>query len=160
MKDDDLDLSRARWALGMIGSDELPRIALRALEDGVASSAMERLAGLTVVEHDEAPELFERALQELGRRRLSKAEALYELARYAAERIVRQEIGPYDGAKLIWEATLQSGVDHQHTLDPFIYAASEYEDRPEDRGHFSEAIMREARELASRPTPFPWTREP
>jgi hypothetical protein len=35
-------------------------------------------------------------------------------------------------------------------LDPFIYAASEWEERPEDRVHFEEGIVSEARALVGR----------
>jgi hypothetical protein len=43
-------------------------------------------------------------------------------------------------------------VDDQsfHELDPFIYAESEYESRPEDRDHFTREIREEAARWASR----------
>ena len=50
-----------------------------------------------------------------------------------------------DGAKEIWRATLKARIDGFHELDAFIYAASEMEDRPQERNLFEKAIMEEAK---------------
>ena len=44
-----------------------------------------------------------------------------------------------------WEAALKTSDAKFHDVDAFIYAASEYEDRPEDCEFFKRAIRKEAR---------------
>jgi hypothetical protein len=64
--------------------------------------------------------------------------------------ILDGKLDPYIGARLLWKASVNNDIDHEHELDPFIYAASEYEDRPEDREGFKRAIIEEARDLVRR----------
>jgi hypothetical protein len=49
-----------------------------------------------------------------------------------------------EGAKRIWQATLNAELNGFHDLDGFIYAASELEERPEDKALFEKAIIEEA----------------
>jgi hypothetical protein len=64
-----------------------------------------------------------------------------------AAKIVAGRILPHEGAKAIWQIKLQVDDSAIPAASPFIYAASEYEDRPDDRAFFSAEILREARNL-------------
>ena len=77
---------------------------------------------------------------------LAHRAAVLAAAREIATAVIAGLVSPYDGANRIWHLTLSS--DEPITeLDPFVYAASEWESRPEDRKFFDEMIVREADEL-------------
>ncbi len=95
----------------------------------------------------EASTLFDQALNELGVSKPTQREAVVLLARNVASGIANGTIAPYAGAKRIWDLTLQVPVEPIPELDPFIYAASEWEERAEDRVHFEQGILSEARAL-------------
>ena len=130
--------------LGLILPDDLPDIAANALSAGMESKSLVALAGLNGSETDEARKLFERALSELGCDSMEKVDALRNYARVVSVAMLKSELAPLEGAKQIWKATLNAEVENFHDLDPFIYAASELEDRPQDRALFEKAILDEA----------------
>ena len=89
----------------------------------------------------------------------SKRDAVMYLAREIAKEILAGTMTAYLGAKQIWDLTLHALDADLPELDTFVYAASEWEDRPEDRVAFEEGIVASARELvnsrASTPPPSP-----
>lgn len=95
----------------------------------------------------EARALFDRALNELSVSKPDQREAVMLLARDAASEIGGGTVAPYTGAKQIWDLTLCVPIEPIPELDPFIYAASEWEERHEDRVKFERDIIREARSL-------------
>ncbi len=136
----------ARFVLRMISSDELPDIAVQALSEECNSPSLRRMAVLGATDLSiDGPRLFQSALLELGIPLPSQADAAKRLAREVAEQIVRGECPEYEGAKQIWSLCDRAGrALAGHDLDPFIYAASEWEDRPADRRLFEKAIRAEA----------------
>jgi hypothetical protein len=60
------------------------------------------------------------------------------------------ELEPYAGARKIWHLAQAVNEEAFHDLDPFIYAASEYQERPSDRPHFAAEIVNEARRWCDR----------
>jgi dihydrodipicolinate reductase len=80
----------------------------------------------------------------------SKRNAVMLLARETAKGIVSGTTGVYLGAKQIWDLTLRASNEALPELDSFVYAASEWEDRAEDRATFEEGIIAAARELVNR----------
>jgi hypothetical protein len=150
--ENDLHAAVAAWVLGFIDVQDLPRVATEALSRGTDGLALRQLAGLTPVEIDEATNLFSRALHELGFPIPDKRRAALQYAARVSSLIVAREITPYHGAKSLWRASLAVGDRSFHELDPFIYAASEYEDRPEDRALFEASILEEAKRFASSAT--------
>ena len=143
----EFDTAEALWTLGMLNSPSLPSVATSALTEGLDSPALRQLAGLISVEESDATQLFSRALRELARGNLSKRLAAMKYALFISSEIVSGHIEPYRGARKIWEATLRVQEDDFHDLDPFIYAASEYDSRPEDRDYFLSEIIKEATRL-------------
>jgi hypothetical protein len=73
--------------------------------------------------------------------------AVMRLAREISKEILGGTTRPYEGAKQIWEISLRLPEDHLPDLDSFVYAASEWEERPEDRHVFERGIVTAAKEL-------------
>jgi hypothetical protein len=144
----DLKSIQARWILGLISAGDLPNIATSLLLQGIESKALIELAALSR-EQAGAADLFEQALDELGCGAMEPTDALKRYAKTVSTSILASETPPLDGAKRIWRATLYVGAHGWHDLDPFVYAASEAESRPEDRELFERAIIEEARRWSS-----------
>lgn len=85
--------------------------------------------------------MVERGLAELEVPAISKPESAMKLARRAATEILSGCLPPYPGAKQIWDFSRRVNDDHLVALDPFVYAASEWEDRSEDRAFFEKVII-------------------
>ena len=147
MNNEGLGLAASKFVLGLLRSDDLVGVAVQALEDGCDSRSLRVLAGLTEAEVDEAKATFDRVLSELSVAVPSKRDAVILLARKIAREILVGATGPYVGAKQIWNLTLRAPDEDLPELDSFVYAASEWEDRPEDRGAFDEGIAAAAREF-------------
>ena len=147
MKTKNLELVAAQLALGLVLPEELPRVAVDALEAGCDSPSLRVLAGLTMTEIGEARQLFDRVLGELQLRNASRQQAVVQLAKERAREILSGERSPYQGAKEIWQLSLRLHEVHLPELDSFIYYASEWENRPEDRYVFEAGIVDAAREL-------------
>jgi hypothetical protein len=145
-----LEFTAAETALQLVASDALPGAAAAALDDGCDSPSLRALAGLTASEMDEAGSLFEAALGELGLLLPSARDAALRLARRAATEVLENAIPPDAGARQIWEISLCVPEEHLPSLDPFVYAASEWDERPEDRERFADGIRAAARELVQR----------
>lgn len=147
MNRDQLAGIAAKEVLGLVGPEDLLSAADAALDEGLDSPALIALAG---ADTSEAGALFDRALGELKVSKPSPREAIIRIAYDVATEIVSGTVAPYAGAKRIWELTLCVPTVRIPELDPFIYAASEWEERPEDRIHFEQGIMSEAHALLGR----------
>jgi hypothetical protein len=135
----------AEVVLGLLGPAELPMVATAALEDGLDSPALVALASIGEDDPSKARALFDQALDQADLSLPSPREAVIYLAQRSAAEIVQGTVAPYSGAKRIWDLTLRVPGVEVGDLDPFIYAASEWEERPEDRALFERAIRSEAR---------------
>lgn len=141
----DLAFIEARHVLGLLNSDDLPAVAADLLASGHQSDAAVELAGLVGPANADAWPLLDRLLAETGRPRMSKEEALRQYARDISLAIVNKEMAPIDGANYIWQALRKNYLPEFHEFDPFVYAASEVENRPGDRRFFEKAILEEAK---------------
>jgi hypothetical protein len=150
VKKDGLVSVAAELVLGLLSTDDLSKAAMSALDDGLDSPALVALACVRPDAYQsEVQALFERALTEQELSNPSPHDAVMYLARETARDIVTGAVAPYSGAKKIWDLARRAPTDHRHELDPFIYAASEWEDRPADRISFEQGIIEEARRLIS-----------
>lgn len=141
-----LESTAASLVLGVMPGDNLPDIAACALEAGRDSRSLRQLAGLSLVRADEGLTLFRLVATELGLSWPTPRQALLLLARELADAVLRRNISAYAGAKQIWDLTL-TARESTPDLDPFVYAASEWEERPEERAFFEEEIRKAAEEL-------------
>jgi len=137
----------ARLVLEVDLAEGLPNLASRALAEGLDSSGLRALAGANDVQRSELLPMFYQVLGELGFEIPSLRTALVRLACELASDILRGAIPPYQGAKGIWNLTLRASGVCVRELDPFIYAASEWEDRPSDRLLFDREIVDQAQLL-------------
>jgi hypothetical protein len=134
-----------RYRIGDMTLPALSSAAAELITSGVASHPLERLAWGDVSGHEEAQWLINAAVEEIGASS-DVHEEVRSFVREVASEILRGAVTPYEGARRIWAAA--QVVPDEHTYDPFIYAASEYEDRPGDRHFFDKAIVREAHNFA------------
>lgn len=141
----DLTYVEALWVLGLLETREMPNVAAEALARGLDSRSLRQLAGLPSKTDEDVNLLFDQALKELNRGRMSKEEALKRNAKHISRKILNSEMTPLDGAKMIWKATSANPLPEFHDLDPFIYAASEAEERPKEKRFFENEIVAEAK---------------
>jgi hypothetical protein len=127
----------------------IPAAATTALEHGLDGTRLRRLAGLVATDRPaEAWELVQ-ALEEGGLRLRSVQDAPDILLRAAARAIVADRVDPIHAAD--WLSQLHCGLDaHHQGFDPFIYAASEAEDRPSEHEFFVEMVKSAAAEIVGR----------
>jgi hypothetical protein len=142
-----LEMAQALLTLDMFSAGGLPALAAEALGAGLDSEHLRLLAGLAADDPYTAREYFARSLGELGHDPVDKTKAVDLLVRLISEEILADTRRAIEGARLIWKACRQAGrADHDY--DPFIYAASEWDDRPADRPMFERAIVEEAKRWA------------
>lgn len=142
----DLDLVEARWRLGVFPPEGLPDVARRIVADGRDGVALRALAELDRPTRSAAGSLFEDALDELGRERMSHDAAALIVARDLARRIVSGQLTPREGAdKIAWEVWDQARELDQ--LGVFVTLLDKREREKDHRELVDEAILREARRL-------------
>jgi len=138
-----LDLVAAKWALGLVPSEALPRIAVDALEAGFDTPSLRRLAGELRPLLAETGPLFEEVLGELGVAIPDKSRAALVIAKSYAIQITEGSLSPYEGAREIWQIEL--AVEGLMTeLGPFVYWASEWQEADSPGRRECEAAIRAA----------------
>jgi hypothetical protein len=147
MKCERLLLAASKVVLDLAGPETLPTIATDALVDGCDSPSLRMLAGVADAQSDEARSLFATALAELELPFPTARDAVMILATDIATKVLDGTTAPFLGAQQVWELSLRAPREHLPQLDTFVYAASEWEDRPEDRNIFAEGIVAAARDL-------------
>src|SRR2546426_5939008 len=101
-----LDVIAAKWALGLVPSEALPRIAVDALEAGFDTPSLRRLAGELRPLLAETGPLFEEVLGELGVAIPDRSRAALVIAKSYATQITEGSLSPYEGAREIWQIEL------------------------------------------------------
>jgi hypothetical protein len=142
------DRAVAYWSFGWLQSDTLPRVAIEALEQGIESPSLLELAAAGNTANADFHCLFEKSLTELGRSRLSKAEAGRVIARDYTYQICNRKLTPIEGARAIWRVSLEC-EELTRELGIFAGRVTEYEDLPSLRERISEMILSEAQALAT-----------
>ena len=150
LKTADLETFRAMWTLGLLPTEHLPLAGVKALESGVDTESSRILAGLEKFDvREKAFELFRTIFNAFPP--LSNDKAALIFARAVAAAILTGAVEPLVGARAIWLAASRVGESRDfHDLDGFIYAASEYADRPQMGDWLSTTIESEARRLIIR----------
>ena len=118
-----LELVAAKWVLGRIPSEALPRIASDLLEAGPDTPTLRRLAGELHPTLGDSGSLFEEILDELGVAVPDMSRAGLVLAKAYATQIIEGSLSAYDGARQIWQIQMEvEGLTSE--LGPFVYWAS------------------------------------
>ena len=134
----DLESAASFWVLSLLSSEDLPAIAVDALEAGVDTPALRILAGERDPDVGELGRLFLKVLEESSLQLPTRPEAFRNAAKYYAERILSGEWAPYRGAHAIWwELCILD--DAPESLMMFVGLASEYEDFEYRTKHDAEA---------------------
>ena len=141
-----IDTILARHVLGLLPVDELPGMALDAMQAGYDSPGLRQLAGISKHEGDEAHRLFAKTIRELGLPVPTAPEAGLTLARNTAREVLSGAITPYEGAKRIWDQ-VYTRLPELKQLRPFVGFASEYEDDIEHRDDYSRRIVEKCESL-------------
>ena len=136
-----MDLVAAKWSLGLLPSDALPRLATDALEAGLDTPALRLVAGELHPTLDETGALFDEALDELGVDVPDRSRAALIVAKEYATQIADGTVSPYEGARQIWQ--LHVDIEGLLELGPFAYWASEWQEADtRDRRDFCETAIR------------------
>lgn len=142
----DLAKSVALYSLEMLPVDDLPQIAIEALEAGYDSVSLRELAGGQSEHPFDFRQKFEKALKELQLPMPCRRGAAILLACHIAKSILKGEMSPYEGARRIWW-DLYTKVPEAIELQTFVGAASEIEDDPEHRDYYISDITKECNNL-------------
>jgi hypothetical protein len=137
------------YILGSLLPDDLPAIAVRAIEDGYDSPALYELAGADGADTQHLRTLFCKAMDQLGITLPSPAQAGLAAALSIAEDILRGCIAPYEGAKQIWDK-VYTRFPELTQLRTFVGLASEYEDDEGHRPQYARDIIEECRDIVMR----------
>jgi hypothetical protein len=150
------ELVQARWQLGKLPSEDVPRLAQDALELGFDGSYTRRIAGLIHPNYFDLEPLMSKFLLELGiQNAISHQQAGGLLARCIAAGIAEGRTPQYEGARYIWwEIVNDLWPNPPEELLVFVGHASEYEDcqfyasHPDEVRHkIEEDIIADARGL-------------
>jgi hypothetical protein len=123
---------RSKVVLGVASAAELREWAVRALSSGDDTPSLRMLAGSTASDDDGVMDWFERSSTELGVQAVSRVEAVHHLAMDMARHIQEERMTAIEGARRIWALTVLVPEHRFDELGPFIYSASEWDERPEE----------------------------
>ncbi len=150
-----VDLLLAEWVLGRLASEEVPRLAVEAMERGCQSPTVAVLAGAQHPTRADVEDEMSALLRDLRRRRLSELEALKTLVDDCATRIVDGDVEPVAGASRIWSlwgytADPDDRPELWTDFRPFIGLVSECENPGPHVAKYAADIVEEARALLRR----------
>src|SRR4051812_24216057 len=104
-----LDATHARWVLGLIPPAKAVEFAWDALAFGYDGPLLRALASLRTDSKWDVDQIFFPALREMGFEAYSNAEACRVLIDEAAERMLKGDLDPVEGASLIKNFWHRSG---------------------------------------------------
>jgi hypothetical protein len=123
----DLESAASFWVLRLLRSEDLPAIAVDALEAGFDTPALRILAGERDSDAGELDMLWRKVLEELKLQVPSRPVAMMNAARHYTERIVSGDWSAIRGANAIWR-DLCTIDDAPECLRVFVGLADEYDD--------------------------------
>jgi hypothetical protein len=148
------DLLLAEWVLGRLAPEDVPDLAVAALQHGCGSAAVAALAGLQRPTRSEVEEEIPRLLCDLGVSRQSKPEALKRLVDTCAHQIAIGEVEPLAGAERIvtlWSSNFEPDSHLLTWLDirPFS-AVTGSETAAQSIGSTATSVVEHATDLLQR----------
>ena len=143
----DLERAEALQMLGILSKEELLQMAKDAVAEGCDDPAVTQLSICTLNEVDELNAQFEKMKGQCDKEAMTMLSALRFYAKEISALILSGAMSPREGSNMLWRAQINSRMEAFHELDGFIYAASEMDDRPEDKALFEEGILKEAKRV-------------
>jgi len=140
-----IELAEALYTIGGLPGEQLPSIAMELLESGNDTPAIRMLAGIDRPTLRDAGEIFESVLLELGRKKLSKNEAAWVLARDLARRVISEKIEPREACNL--GAPLTPMSDYHSALMPFYLGDDEYDLSFQQKEEIDRYIVKHCHEI-------------
>jgi hypothetical protein len=113
--DPDLTVAAARFVLGILPSEEIPRIADALLVGGSVFPSAVEVSGTRSAAMAEVGPSFVRLLQETGTAVPSRDEALRLLLRYHLTRIALRAVSPQQGLQSVMDEVVNPGELHGQT---------------------------------------------
>lgn len=144
---DALKLAAAKMVLDLLPPEHIIDVAFSLLDGEIESDNLIKLA-VAEPSWPDVRDLFVSLLDEFDLTLPSKRDAVMRVSKEVSKKIVKKELSPIEGASRIWSMTLSVPGESFPDLHTFIYAASEWESRPEDRSVFADGINAAARWLA------------
>ena len=145
----------AKWTLQNVHSEDVLDICKALLEDGLDSSSLRKLAGLSTDELHEVPQLLRRLFGEMNLEELTKIEAAWLLVHEYAAQIQTGKMGAYEGAQRIGQ--FGNAFDPLFPyLRTFVAAWYEWDEYPEHSQELESKIRTAAAailHIAPPPTP-------
>lgn len=144
----EIELAAARWRLDRLPADEIQRLAVRLLESGYSSPALDSLAGTPAFAlGTDLRELVDQVFRDVEHPMPTASGAALRLARQVAADIVMGRVAPYEGARQIWTVSHEADESDFPKLAIFVGLASEIEDHPDMLSQYEPRIMEEAERL-------------
>lgn len=140
-----LRVAAAKCILDRLPGEEIPGIAIAALEEGIENDEILELAGMDRPTITDVKQIFFDAISKLGIQIPDVREAILCVAKELSEKIIAGSISPYEGARKIWwELSNIDGADER--LKIFAGLASEIEDTQNEnfRMDYEKQILEEA----------------
>lgn len=140
----------ALYKLEMLGGEELPRIAMKWIEDGVESQALIELAWERSPTLGDAAPLFEAGLRDIGVAVPDKPRALLLLANIYCKQILSGAISPFSGANNIWQRVCMDDDAPEIAYEFVTYAdAIQNDGSPKSVEYFNQEIVDAAKRLVA-----------
>lgn len=148
---DDLVEPLAEWELGVLWPEEVPGLAVAALERGCELREVAVLAGLERPVRADVDEELGDLLRRIGWARPTRDQALKTVVDALAGRIGGGSVEPADGAHRLWRLANQGGFGGPlwTQLAIFVGLASEWDDHEESRPAIEAQIVEEAQALVA-----------
>jgi hypothetical protein len=146
-------LAAIKHQFDFLSCNELPELAVKALQAGFDSQSLRLLAGELRPAWADCEPLFERALHDLGIQYQPRPEAGFALALHYARGIASGELDPYQGARRIWLDVANEFINNPTIWDElrvFVHLASDWIEIPAQRTDIEREIRDEAKKLVDR----------
>jgi hypothetical protein len=148
-----LRLAAIKHQFDFLSCDELPELAVKALQAGLDSQSLRLLAGELRPTWADCEPLFERALHDLGIHYQPRPEAGFALALHYARGIASGDLAPYQGARRIWLDVANEFINNPTIWDElriFVCLVSDLDECPAERVNIEQEIRDQAKKLLGR----------
>lgn len=142
----DIKFLRALDALCLLNSSDLVRLANASIVKPIDNLILE-IALCDPEDHVSIESIKTKLFEREGLGKFEKYDAIKYFGLIVCKDIIKNRIDAIDGAKELSRVLIASDLEDFSYFDPFVYAASEAESRPQELDFFRKAIKKEAERL-------------